>query len=113
MAIAALISSAIRQRNDRVIISSPTYLDQRNGLSRQRKTQLDTAVFARRPFGRREQGKLSGGFELRVLLRRGILRRTQLFPKRVGVAAFLINTVVTNERAPGVSRQAVHRQAHR
>src|SRR5215470_13719977 len=142
MAIAALISSAIRQRNDRVIISSenshvvtnlfvttwlfslfhgvargmndssPTYLNKGNGLTRQRKAQLDLAVFAIYPFGRREQRKLSGGLELRVLLRRGVLRRTQLLPKRIGVAALLINAVVTYERAPGVRRQAVHRQTH-
>src|SRR5262245_65199 len=100
MAIAALISSAIRQRNDRVIISSPTHLNKRNGLSWQRKVQFDPAVFANYPFGRREKRELSGGFEPRVLLRRRILRRPHRFPDCIGVAVIAVNAVVPDQRAP-------------
>src|SRR5262245_49862366 len=99
MAIAALMSSAIRQRNDRVMLSSPAYLNERNRLSRQRKVQFDPALFTNNPFGRCEKRELSCGFEPGVLLRRRILRRPHRFPDRVGVAVIAVNPVMPDQRA--------------
>src|SRR5262245_20207006 len=113
MAIAALMSSATRQRNDWVMIFSPCYLNERYRLPRQREVQLDPAVFTIDPFGRRERRELSGGFEPRVLLRRRILRRPHRFPNRVGVAVITVNAVMLDQRALRRSGRAGDRQANR
>src|SRR5215471_18890301 len=93
--------------------SLPTYLNQRDGLTRQRKTQFNLAVLAANPLRRSQQLKLSGGFEPRVLLRRRILRRTHLFPHCVSVAVVVVNAVVLDRHAPRRSRHTTDRQAHR
>src|SRR5262249_40098299 len=130
MAMAALMSSAICQRNDRVMNfsasvrqaaslsryseyyalqsqrqagglsgSSPTQLNQRHSLTRQRKTQFNLTVFAANPLRRSQQLKLSGGFEPRVLLRSRILRRPHLFPHHVSVTVVAVNLVALDQNA--------------
>ncbi len=71
--------------------------NQRYGMQRQREGYLDGALHVVDPARRSERLELSGSFQLRILLRRGLRRRTHLLPNLVGIAMFVIHAKMLDQ----------------
>src|SRR5271170_7736938 len=82
-----------------ISVGCPRHAQERKTRAGQLHIHMYRSILWSNPPRRVEQLELAGGLQLCVLLGRRVLRRSHLFPHRVGVAVMIVDAVMLQQHA--------------